>query len=206
MSSKENTFDKIIKSKMEDYEILPDEDFWNNIESAVSRRRGAYRLVKITSVALIVVIASYFLYKRVVSISSSNSTKQNEVNEGSSLMPGFDIHKENGDPQSKNVCEPLSKTSTLSQREETQEYLSKQQVIQRKEQLDSISTNKISIQEQDFKEETFGSSLNNPDSLKAKSTSIENAVPKKVVKKPVYIIRQDTIYKIDTLKVKKRKN
>lgn len=196
MSSKENTFDKIIKSKMEGYEILPEEDFWNSIESAVSRKRKIYRLVKVISVAFIVVIGSYFLYKKTVSNSSSSS---NEVNEGSLVAPIKD--QVNFETQSKNA----SQSNQTHQIDQSQEYLSKQQIMHREEQLDSTSINRNVSQEESFKEGAFVHTLGNPDSLNIQSTPIEKAVPKKVVKKPVYIVQQDTIFKVDTLKVKKKK-
>ncbi len=196
MSSKENTFDRIIKSKMEGYEILPEEDFWNSIESAVSRKRKIYRFVKVISVVFIVIIGSYFLYKKTVSNSSSSS---NEVNEGTLVVPSKD--QGNVESQSKIV----SQSNQVYQVDQSQEYLSKQQIMHREEQLDSTSINKNVSLKESFKEGTFVNTLGNPDSLHIHSTPVEKQVPKKVVKKPVYIVQQDTIFKVDTLKVKKKK-
>lgn len=196
MSSEENTFDKIIKSKMEGYEILPEEDFWNSIESAVARKRKIYRLVKVISVAFIVVIGSYFLYKKKVSNSSPVS---NQVNEGTLVVPSKD--QGNVESQLKGVSQ-LNQTKQVDQ---SQEYSSKQQIIQREEQLDSTSINRSARQEESLKEGAFVHTLSNPDSLHTPSTPVEKTVPKKVVKKPVYIVQQDTIFKVDTLKVKKKK-
>lgn len=190
MNSKENPFDKIMKSKMENYEVLPDEDFWDNIESTMVRKKNMFYIRGILLISSIILIA-FFVFKR-YSATDAVKSEAPEKTIKSTTMPEGALEKSSEDQQS--LAVPVNKKNKFAEVASAQAEIST---------IDSIKNVPAMEGNKDY------SSINAvtvADTVNTKTLATQNNMPKKVVKKPVYIIKQDTIYKVDTLKTKKKKN
>ncbi len=193
MNSKENPFDKIMKSKMENYEVLPDEDFWGNIESTMVRKKNMFYIRIVLLICSIMLIA-FFVFKR---YSTADTVKPEELEKTTSPAALPEGTGENGSGAQQNQALPVNQKS----QRESAEILSKQAIITNL--VDSIKN--VSVTEEN-KENLSTQAAVVADTTNVKISAPTNNTPKKVVKKPVYIIKQDTIYKVDTLKTKRKKN
>lgn len=200
MNSKENQFEKIIKSQMENYEVVPEEDFWNTIELTIVRKQRIRNLVKGVSISFIVILISVFAYRKITSAASIKSEPVNEtIIESSSSVSGDQTHKETESKPQMNHAEDQKNSKNGGENS-----LLKEQVTTTSTTASDSVSNALTTQ-QTINNKSFTGSSDTIHSSNTKAAVPENVIPKKVVKKPVYIIQQDTIYKVDTLKVKKKK-
>lgn len=192
MNSMENKFDKIMKTKMESYEVLPDEDFWDNIESTMVRKRNMFYIRIVLLICSIILIA-FFAFKR---YSTADTIKPEELEKTTNPTALPEGTGENSSGAQQNQALPVKQKS----QRESAEILSTQAITTNA--VDSIKN--ISVTEENKENSSTHAVV--VDTTNVKVSTPTNNTPKKVVKKPVYIIKQDTIYKVDTLKTKKKKN
>jgi hypothetical protein len=189
MSFEEEHIDKVIKSKMDNFEIVPPEELWDNIEGALLKNKTIVKRNRIiAAVAAIVIVALLVVF---LEFNKKNQTKQDE--------PKIQSADSTNIFDTTTFAVKISDT-TSSIRDNTAK---KEIMIQKKS-----SVNKIESKEQnDFLTTNLIEPANTAimvDTIPEKIIPVEKVVVKKVIKKPVYVVQQDTIYKIDTLSKKKK--
>jgi len=183
MNSDKNNIDKFIKAKIEHQEMMPDVDLWNSIEaSLITKNKFGYIYKGITVLAVAIICTGiFYLY---------TNTKKSEPNSSIQIDP---IKEEILSPtDNKNALQKqLSEPNPAS-------YISKESIINHSKNSDSIQT--AAGYSRDSIIHPATAIEVSKDTSAFISVPIEKKVVKKVVKKPVYVIQQDTIYKIDSLK------
>lgn len=193
MNSKENPFDKAMKSKMENYEVLPDENFWDNIESTMVRKKNMFYIRIILLICSIILIA--FLGFKKYSTADAVKSEEPEKTTTPAALPEGAVDGGSGAQQ--NQTAPVNQ----KYKSESSGVLSTQPITTNA--VDSIKNVSVTEGNEDHANTTAAAVA---DTTNVKASVTTTNTPKKVVKKPVYIIKQDTIYKVDTLKTKKKKN
>ena len=185
MSFEENHIGKSIKSKMDNFEIVPPEDVWDNIESALLKNKAIIRRNRIIGATGIVIVLALMVYTFLRFY--KNAPKQ----EGKEMHPATKIH---------------SSDSVLSNTDHSAEgnMNKKESFIQQKNSVNEIESKDENKIDTVFQTETANLMLH-ADTIPQNTTPAEKVVIKKVIKKPVYIVQQDTIYKVDTLSKKKKR-
>jgi|GEM_PF-5138090 len=188
MNSDKKNIDKIIKAKIGDHEMLPDDDSWNSIEASLAKKnkfRNIYPGIVVVAVCIVSLLL-FYKYNDKEQAPSSDLIKADSIQHQTNYLP------DNRIKQKEHLKEMNAPSCIL-----------KDQIINHTIKNDSLQEKVLLSRD----------SLTQPvkeiavikDTSAVISAPIKNTVHKKIVKKPVYIIQQDTIYKIDTLKRKRIK-
>lgn len=185
MSFEKEHIDKIIKSKMDNLEIVPDDILWNNLEKTLLKNKTNAIRTKIVGAGVLVVglCVAWFLYHAHSKEELKN--KQNDLVDSIQQQVKSDsivIHKSTLAVKSNNK-------SLVEQNQNSDELESASQPVQ-----DSVDKVKVIV----------NTSIA-VDTVPQKAPPAEKVVVKKVIKKPVYVVQQDTIFKVDTLSKKKKR-
>ncbi len=193
MSFDEKHIDKSIKSKMDNVKIAPPSEVWGNIEGALLKNKIIVRRNKIIGTAATVVTTVVVATLLIIFLSADKKNKikpyRQEIHTADSII----------------ISDTTTRTSITSNTTVSkQENTSKQKnAIQNNRSVGKIKT----IDNNDFVATAPVETVNTPvqaDTSTVKTAPAEKVVVKKVIKKPVYIVQQDTIYKVDTLSKKKK--
>ncbi len=189
MNSDKRNIDKIIKVKIENHEMIPDDALWESIEASIiykNKSRGIYKGLIIAAVCITLIVL-FYTFRNTEKASSDTAPETDPVKQQMHYSPAGETI-----PQT-DIKESQSESS----------YISKDVLINHSTINDSLQTG-ITISNDSLiphaKEMVVST-----DTSAFISTPIKNIVTKKVIKKPLYVIQQDTIYKIDTLKRRKIK-
>ena len=185
MSFEEKYIGKSIKSKMDNFEIVPPEDVWNNIESVLLKNQAIVRRNRIIGAVVTIVLVSLLCI-------FFNFNKNNSVQQ--------DVPENQSSPSSVNITDTvISKTGSSAQGGIHKKENSSQQ---------NNSVDKIELKDEKNMDTAVliepATVKLNPDTIPQHTPPAEKVVVKKIIKKPVYIVQQDTIYKVDTLSKKKK--
>lgn len=185
MSFEEKYIGKSIKSKMDNFEIVPPEDVWNNIEGVLLKNQAIVRRNKIIGAVVAVVLVSVLCL-------FFNFNKKNSVQKN--------VPENQPSPSSVNITDTAISTTGTS----AQGGLHKRENIrQQNNSIDKIEL--IDEKNMDTAVQIEPATVKlNTDTIPQHTPPAEKVVVKKVIKKPVYIVQQDTIYKVDTLSKKKK--
>ncbi len=177
-------FDSVFKTKLESFEMPPDDASWDAINQQVSKNRWWKRTAYFSAVLLLLGLLSQFFNKE-------------KVSEEKQLVDSIQTNPTLVSPPSE---ETTVKTSTTTD------------PIKNKPTTTSSSSGSTKGKEQETSPIVQTPTPITPakDSISTTTTTAKTdtvAAPKVVVvkkKKPVYIIQQDTIVKTDTVQVRKR--
>ena len=184
MSFEEEHIDKIIKSNMDNLEIIPDEKSWDNLEKILLKNKSNSIRNKIGFISIILIfgllIAWIFNHKN----AKSESNKKNidsiaYLKRSKPDLVAIDV--------SATAAKSKKCKSVVDQNQKTIELQLPNQIVQ--DSVDKINANEVIV----------------VDTAHSKSVPAKNVVVKKVIKKPVYVVQQDTIFKVDTLSKKKKR-
>lgn len=182
MNSDKNKIDKLIKAKIGDHEMMPDAGLWNLIEPAlITKNKFGYIYKGITLLAVVIVSTCiFYLYSDTDKVQSSNPVKVDSFKQQATYLTDSITNEHK-----------INESSAAS-------YISKEAVINCSLKNDSLKA--IAQQPHDSVIQPVTEIVVSKDTSAFVSVPIQNKVVKKVVKKPIYVIQQDTIYKIDSLK------
>jgi hypothetical protein len=175
---------------MDNFEIVPPESVWDNIEGVLLKNKAIVRRNRIIGAAVATIVLVSLLYM------FFNFNKKNEVKPGEPEIQSS--------PSSVNIYDTVI-SNTANAGSSVQGSTNKGHVIQQNNSGNNIELkdkNKIDtavlVEKANIKLNTDTIPQNTPPAEK------EKVVVKKIIKKPVYIVQQDTIYKVDTLSKKKK--
>lgn len=200
MYSDKHKIDKLIKERIGDHEMMPDDDLWNSIEASVAGRSSYRYIYKCILIAAVVGVVCMGIFKLITHTDTTQSTST----ELTSQIIADTIEKQTGNSSDyKSTEQQAPESNTASHVSSTASQVSKEEVIKnplKNDPLQAVPQQPLDTVTQPEKALTVNNDTSTFISIPEKKT-----VVKKVVKKPVYIIQQDTIYKIDSLKRRKIK-
>lgn len=186
MNSDKNNIDKLIKTKVGDHEMMPDDDVWNSIEASIllkNKYKYIYKGITITGVVAIVSMCIFYLCTK--KDNPQSNIQEDSIRAQPTYSAGNIV-----------VKQQLSEPNAAS-------YISKNEIINHSLVNDSLQV--AAQQPLDSLIQPATAIVVNNDTSTFVSVPIQSKIVKKVVKKPLYVIQQDTIYKIDSLKRRKIK-
>lgn len=185
MSFEEEHIGKSIKSKMDNFEIVPPEDVWDNIEGVLLKNKAiVIRNRIIGAIATTVVVASLlylffgFNKKNAVKKDEPEIQSSSSVNVSDTAISNTDFSVQGSTNKKGNVIQQTNSGDSIELKDE-----------KKIDTVVQIATENVKL---------------NPDTIPQNIPPAEKVVVKKVIKKPVYIVKQDTIFKVDTLSKKKK--
>lgn len=184
MSFEEKHIGKSIKSKMDNFEIIPPEGVWDNIEGVLLKNKAIVMRNRIIGAMVTIVLVS--LLYAFFNFNKKNAVKQDkqEIQSADSINMSDTI---------------ISNAAFLVQGNMSK----KENFVQQNNVVDKIELKDKNKIDTAVQTETANVKLI-VDTIVEKKLPAEKVVVKKVIKKPVYIVQQDTIYKVDTLSKKKK--
>jgi len=185
MSFEEEHIDKIIKSNLDDLEIIPDDSSWDNLEKILLKGKSNSIRNKIGIVSVIILMLGFFI------VWSFNHTNSKSV-----------LNKKNIDSVGNmQLIEPDSVTIDKSTTTDKSRN-NKSSVYQNQKTIELELTGPIV---QDSVDKINENAVIAVDTANPKAIPVQNVVIKRVIKKPMYVVQQDTIFKVDTLSKKKKR-
>jgi len=185
MSFEEEHIDKIIKSNLDDLKIIPDDSSWDNLEKILLKSKSNSIRNKIGIVSVIILILGFFI------VWSFNHTNSKSI-----------LNKKNIDSvgnmqlfETDSVTIDKSTTTDKSKNNKSSVYQNQK----------TIELELTGPTEQDSVDKENENAVISLDTTHPKAVPAEKIVVKKVIKKPMYIVQQDTIFKVDTLSRKKKR-
>jgi len=185
MSFEEEHIDKIIKSNLDDLKIIPDDSSWENLEKILLKSKSNSIRNKIGIVSVITLILGFFIIWSFNHTSSKSILNKKNIDSVGNLQlidPDSVVIDE-----SATTDKSKNNKSVVYQNQKTIELELTSPIVQ--DSVDKENANNIVV----------------VDTAHPKAVTVQNVVIKRVIKKPVYVVRQDTIIKVDTLSKKKKR-